>query len=175
MWRLPYRIAGFAALLSACSSAPRPDHPPAALDSSAATAHQGDPSFAAMQDRGRMAMGVDQYTSTHTFDALPDGGRISLTRATGDTLGVRQIRAHLRLIEHAFQAGDFSTPEFVHMRTMPGTAVMAGKRDVITYAYRDVPGGGELRITTSDPAAIAAVHEFMAAQRGDHHAGGMQR
>jgi len=28
-----------------------------------------DSSFAALQERGRVAMGVDQYTSTHHFDA----------------------------------------------------------------------------------------------------------
>jgi hypothetical protein len=166
---------GIVATVTACSPAAKSGRAPVAHDSSAAIARRSDPAFAAMQERGAMAMGVDQYTSTHTFEALPDGGRITLVRDTADTLGVRQIRAHLALIEHAFQAGDFSTPEFVHMRMMPGTAVMAQKRDVIAYAYRDLPGGGELRMTTRDSAAIAAIHEFMAAQRGEHHAGGMER
>jgi hypothetical protein len=43
---------------------------------------------------------------------------------------------------------------------------------LISYTVRDLPRGGELRITTRDPAAIAAVHDFMAFQRMDHHAGG---
>jgi hypothetical protein len=131
-----------------------------------------DTAFAAMQVRGQMAMGVDQYTSTHTFDALPDGGRIELLRNVNDTLGIRQIRAHLRLIEHAFQAGDFSTPEFVHLQQMPGTSVMAQKKDVIAYRYHELPRGGEVRMTTTDPDALAAIHAFVAAQRGEHHAGG---
>jgi hypothetical protein len=33
-----------------------------------------DRDFAAMQERGRMVMGVDQYTSAHVFEDLPDGG-----------------------------------------------------------------------------------------------------
>lgn len=119
-----------------------------------------------------MAMGVDQSTSTHTFDALPDGGRIELLRDVNDSLGIAQIRAHLRLIQHAFQAGDFSTPQFVHMQTMPGTAVMAQKRDAITYTYHDLPRGGEVVIKTSDASALAAIHEFMGAQRMEHHAMG---
>lgn len=131
-----------------------------------------DSGFAAMQERGQMAMGVDQYTSSHTFDALPDGGRIQLVRDANDTLGVEQIRAHLRLIQHAFRSGDFSTPAFVHMRTLPGADVMAKKRDVIAYSYADVPRGGEVRMTTSDPDALAAIHEFMGAQRAEHHAMG---
>ncbi|HMI56986.1 MAG TPA: hypothetical protein VK511_02965 [Gemmatimonadaceae bacterium] len=125
-----------------------------------------------MQERGKMAMGVDQATSTHTFDALPDGGRIELLRDVNDSLGIAQIRAHLRLIQHAFQAGDFSTPQFVHMQTMPGTAVMAQKRDLIAYTYHDRPRGGEVVIKTSDASALAAIHEFMGAQRMGHHATG---
>ncbi len=132
-----------------------------------------DTTFAAMQQRGRMAMGVDQSTSTHRFDALPDGGRIELQRDTNDSLDVARIRAHLHLIQHAFQSGDFSTPQFVHMQTMPGTAIMAQKRDVITYAYHDLPRGGEVVMSTGDTVALMAIHSFMGAQRMGHHAGGI--
>lgn len=131
-----------------------------------------DSAFAAMQDRGRNAMGVDQYTSTHTFDALPTGGRIQLARDTDDSAGVAQIRAHIREIARAFKSGDFSTSGFVHMQTVPGTKVMREKRDLITYEPRDVSRGAELIIRTSDPDALRAVHEFMAFQRDEHHAGG---
>jgi uncharacterized protein YjhX (UPF0386 family) len=119
-----------------------------------------------------MAMGVDQTTSTHKFDALPDGGRIELQRDIDDNVDIAQIRAHLRLIQHAFQAGDFSTPEFVHMQAMPGTAEMARKKDVIQYSYHDLPRGGEVVMQTSDAQALAAIHEFMGAQRMGHHAVG---
>ena len=37
-----------------------------------------DTSFAAMQRRGKIAMGVDQYTSVHKFDDLTNGGRVEL-------------------------------------------------------------------------------------------------
>jgi hypothetical protein len=129
-------------------------------------------SFAELQARGHEAMGVDQYTSVHLFDALPDGGRIELQRAVDDPDGVAQIRAHLQEIVRAFESGDFSTPAFVHAQEVPGTAVMAAKRDAITYTYRDLPAGGEVRIVTQDAAAIAAIHAFMEFQRDDHRAGG---
>jgi hypothetical protein len=132
-----------------------------------------DSSFAALQQRGKMAMGVDQYESQHRFDILSNGGRIALEMKGDDSLSIAQIRAHLKLIEHAFQAGDFSTPEFVHMRAMPGTDVMARNKAKIVYSYADLPRGGEVRITTKDPGSLAAIHEFMAAQRGDHKAHGM--
>jgi hypothetical protein len=130
-----------------------------------------DTSFAALQARGKMAMGVDQYASAHRFDVLPDGGRIALEMKGGDSLAVAQIRAHMKLIEHAFQAGDFSTPEFVHARAMPGTDIMSRNKALIRYTYADLPRGGEVRITTTDSASLAAIREFLAAQRGDHRAG----
>lgn len=129
-----------------------------------------DSAFAAMQQRGKQAMGVDQYTSTHHFDALPDGGRIELQRDVDDSVGVAQIREHLQEIAKAFDAGDFNTPAFVHMQDVPGTKVMAAKRAAITYTYRELPRGGEVRIVTKDPQAIAAIHEFLAFQRKDHRA-----
>ena len=130
-----------------------------------------DTAFAALQARGRAAMGVDQYTSTHSFDALPDGGRIELQRDVEDPAGVAQIRAHLRGIAEAFESGDFSTPAFVHMQQVPGADVMAARRNVISYTFSELPRGGELRITTRDPAAVEAIHAFLAFQRHDHRTG----
>lgn len=132
-----------------------------------------DTAFASMQKRGQVAMGVDQYTSTHHFDALPDGGRIELQRDVDDSAGVARIRAHMREIAQAFKSGDFSTPAMVHMREVPGAKVMAARKASITYEPRDLPRGAELYLRTSDPAALKAIHEFMAFQRGEHHATGM--
>jgi hypothetical protein len=133
---------------------------------------QADSSFAALQERGKMAMGVDQYTSAHRFDVLPSGGRIALETKQNDSLAIAQIRAHMRLIQHAFQAGDFSTPAFVHMRAMPGTDVMSRRRALIDYTYGDLPRGGEVRIASSDPESLVAIRRFLAAQGVDHHADG---
>ncbi|HEV2736034.1 MAG TPA: hypothetical protein VGV85_14400 [Longimicrobiaceae bacterium] len=137
-------------------------------------AAHGDAGFHALQERGATAMGVDQYTSTHHFDALPDGGRIELQREVADPAGVARIRAHLRAVAEAFSRGDFATPAAVHGREVPGAAVLAAKRAVVGYTFRELPRGGEVRITTADPEALRAVHEFMAFQRSDHRAGGRE-
>ena len=126
-----------------------------------------------MQQRGQLVMGVDQYTSAHVFEDLPDGGRIVLDREGAiDTSGVATIRLHMRDIAAAFRAGDFTKPFQVHAQVVPGTAVMAAHRAAITYDAIDRPRGGEVRIRTQDPAAVAAIHEFLAFQRGGHHAAG---
>lgn len=131
-----------------------------------------DTSFAAVQSRGREVMGVDQYTSTHVFEDLPDGGRIVLDRDTSDAAGVATIRRHMRDVAADFRAGDFTKPFQVHARAVPGTDVMAARRDAITYDVVDRPRGAEVRIHSTDSAAVAAIHAFLAFQRSDHHAAG---
>jgi len=130
-----------------------------------------DSGFAAMQMRGKMAMGVDQYSSWHHFDPLPDGGRIQLQRDSTDTAGTNAIREHLKDIAMRFRAGDFAIPGFVHAQEVPGSDVMAAKREAIRYVFHPLPGGGEVRIVTRDSAAVAAVHRFLAFQRTEHHVG----
>jgi hypothetical protein len=146
---------------------------PAAASAASAKPSTHDTSFAAMQRRGKQAMGVDQYASTHKFDSFPDGGRIELQTNGRDDAAVAAIRSHFRQIAAAFKSGDFSTPDFVHVRGVPGTTTMAALRSGITYTVHELPRGAELHISTSDPKAIAAIHEFLAFQRGEHHAGGV--
>lgn len=128
----------------------------------------GDSAYRAMQTRGKLVMGVDQYTSVHRFDALQDGGRIELQRDRDDSAGVVAIRAHIREIARAFAAGDFSATATVHLESVPGVAVMRARRGAIRYGTTDLARGAELRIRTSDPEAVAAVHQFLAYQRREH-------
>ena len=130
-----------------------------------------DSGFAAVQVRGRTAMGVDQYTSTHRFEPLPDGGRIELRRDVADSAGRAQILSHMEEIAAAFAAGDFRVPGFVHAREVPGTRVMAANRSSIRYGVESLPRGAALRLSTADPATREAIHEFLAFQRMDHRAG----
>ena len=131
-----------------------------------------DAAFVALQTRGQAAMGVDQYTSVHRFDSLDDGGRIELQRDPADTAGVAEIRRHLAGIRDAFARGDFSTPAVVHAGSVPGTGVMRARREHIAYTFTPLLGGGEVRLRTTDPQALEAIHRFMAFQRSDHRAGG---
>ena len=133
---------------------------------------RADSSFAALQQRGETAMGVDQYTSQHIFEPLADGGRVVLQRKETDPAGEATIRAHMRTIAAAFSRGDFALPGFVHATSeVPGTETMKRLRSEITYSPRDLPGGGEVVIYSKNPEAVTAIHEFLAFQRMDHRAG----
>ena len=156
------RVALFAVMLLAPACATPP--PPAATP---------DARFAGVQSRGAEVMGVDQYTTTHVFEDLADGGRILLVQQdTTDLSGTATIRAHLRAITDSFGRGIFTSPAAVHAMVVPGTGTMARLRDRIAYVMSDRPGGGEVRITTRDPEALGAIREFLAFQRMDHRAAG---
>jgi hypothetical protein len=155
------------ALVCACS----PGSDAASRTGARRAAAAADSSFADVQSRGHAARGVDQYTSTHIFQPLPDGGRIELQRDTVDSAGRARILEHMGDIAAAFGAGDFTVPGFVHAREVPGTAVMAARRARISYAVESLPRGGAVRLTTGDESAIDAIHEFLAFQRRDHRAG----
>lgn len=131
-----------------------------------------DSAFEALQQRGETAMGVDQHTSQHVFEPVPDGGRIVLQRKVNDSAGEATIRAHMREISTAFRNGDFALPGFVHATgDVPGTAVMKRLKSEISYTPRDLPGGAEVVIFSKNPEAVLAVHDFLAFQQMDHRAG----
>ncbi len=116
-------------------------------------------------------MGVNQYTSQHVFEPLPNGGRIVLQRKEADSAGTATIRAHMRTIATAFSKGDFALPGFVHaMSDVPGTQEMTKLRADISYTARDLPRGGEVLLSSKNPDAIKAIHDFLAFQRMDHRA-----
>jgi hypothetical protein len=151
----------------------------AMLCASAGLAHGQHTHHPAMPDsalnaRGALYMGVDQYTSTHVFEDLKDGGRIELQRNVPDSAGAAVIRSHLAGIARAFSAGDFGVPGLVHMKEVPGTKVMASKARSITWTFTPLPRGGEVRIRTADREALAAIHEFLAFQRAEHHAASLE-
>jgi hypothetical protein len=127
-----------------------------------------DSAFHAMQARGRIVMGVDQYTSVHVFEDLSDGGRVELQRAVDDSAGVNQIRRHFQEIAESIRRGDFRAPGLVHATTVPGVDVIMARREALRVVLRDLPRGGEMRLISGDPEVIKAIHEFLAFQRTDH-------
>jgi hypothetical protein len=146
---------------------------PNAADKSASQA--ADTAFTSMQTRGAMVMGVDQYTSAHVFEDLPDGGRVVLERDDpSDTAAIATIRAHMRDIAASFKQGDFLKPFKVHAGPVPGVPEMVQRKSAITYEVIDLRRGGEVRITSRDPVAIRAIHDFLGFQRTAHHAGSHQ-
>ena len=53
----------------------------------------------------------------------------------------------------------------------PGVATLQARKALVAYAYEEAPDGGRVRITTSDRAALAAVHDFLRYQIKEHATG----
>jgi hypothetical protein len=128
---------------------------------------------ASADKRGAKVMGFDQTRTAHHFWLYADGGAIDVAvKDPADTKNRDSIRSHLPHIAMMFGRGDFNAPMLVHdSANVPGTAVMAERKQTIRYQYADTPNGGRVNIVTSDPGALAAVHAFLKFQFVEHRTG----
>jgi hypothetical protein len=123
--------------------------------------------------RGSRVMPFDLAKTTHVFDEKPDGG-LQTVQANDphDRVQVRLIRRHLSQLAVQFQHGDFSDPGRVHGEKMPGLAQLKAADGKLQVKYHALPAGATLRYSSADPAVVAAIHQWFAAQRADHAAHG---
>jgi hypothetical protein len=130
-----------------------------------ASQHQAD-----VEKHGDEAMGFPHDKTAHHFRLYADGGAIEVTVSDSeDSQNMQAIRSHLTHIVMMFSNGDFSIPMLVH-GVPPGVPVMKEKRTEISYS-EDLPAGGRVRIKTTDPDALKAIHDFLHFQIEDHHTG----
>ena len=126
----------------------------------------------AMNARGEKAMGFSQTATTHHFTLLPDGGFVQVqANDANDSANRDHIRMHLQEQAKKFAAGEFSAPELTHDRIPPGVPQMQTLKSAITYKYEEIERGGRLRISSKDPIAISAIHDFLKFQVKDHKTG----
>jgi hypothetical protein len=127
---------------------------------------------AAVEKHGDQAMGFSHETTTHHFRMASDGGAIELTaNDLNDKASMEAIRSHLSHIAIMFGNGDFSTPMFVHDGIPPGVTTMKILKTKIRYSYAEISSGGRVSIQSSDPIAVAAIHDFFRFQITDHQTG----
>lgn len=125
-----------------------------------------------IQNRGNQGMGFDQDKTTHHFLLTKDGGIIQVqARSAGDKESVAEVRMHLNHIQHAFSAGDFDIPMFVHEQTPPGVPTMKKLKDQIRYSYEELEDGGRVVINSKNAEAVNAVHQFLKFQIREHKTG----
>jgi hypothetical protein len=121
---------------------------------------------------GDVAMGFSHLKTTHHFRLTPSGGFIQVqANDPADAASRSAIQAHLRHISKAFKEGDFSAPEFTHGRVPPGVRAMQRLKSQIDYKYVETKAGGKVLITTANPRALEAIHQFLRFQISDHRTG----
>lgn len=118
------------------------------------------------------SFGMSHRFSKHSFRLFPDGGAIELrANDASDASTVASIRKHLEEIRTQFQAGDFSTPRFVHGYDPDGVEDLERRGKEISWLYESLESGGRIRITTKTPEARAAIHAFLRFQVVEHRTG----
>jgi len=126
----------------------------------------------ALKRRGALAMGFDQEGTVHHFLLQPRGGAIVVSsKNVQDVETVAQIRMHLREIAASFGDGLFDKPVATHGELPPGAAVMADRKDRISYRYDDRHGGGAVVMETDDRETLNALHAFLRYQIVEHKTG----
>jgi hypothetical protein len=122
-----------------------------------------------MMKRGDIVMGFDQNKISHQFSGNAAGGEITITALNGsDIETIKQIQTHILDIQKEFSVGNFTRPFFIHAEEVPGTKVMAEKKDLIKYDMSQMKNGSRLVLTANNTDLINAINEFMKFQAGEH-------
>ena len=125
-----------------------------------------------MNMRGDKHMGFEHLKTTHHFLLANDGGVIQVeANDMKDTESRDQIRSHLRHITMMFTNGNFEIPMLVHDKTPPGSEVMKKLKAEISYKYDVTDRGALIQISSTNPEAVQAIHEFLKFQIKEHRTG----
>ena len=125
-----------------------------------------------MNKRGDQVMGFDHTKTTHHFLLQESGGSIEVTANSSDDVESRaQIRMHLRHIATMFAEGNFNAPMLIHGQTPLGVQVMQKLKGEITYNFEEIDRGAAVRISTKNPIALKAIHDFLRFQIKEHKTG----
>jgi hypothetical protein len=125
-----------------------------------------------MNKRGDHVMGFDHTKTTHHFLLQESGGSIEVTANSSDDIeSSKQIRMHLKHIAMMFAEGNFNAPMLIHDQTPPGVPVMQELKGEIRYNFEEIDGGAAVRISTKNPSALKAIHDFLRFQIKEHKTG----
>jgi hypothetical protein len=134
--------------------------------------HSGQAHHAIVESHGDKAMGFPHDRTIHHFRLSADGGTIEVAvNDPTDKANIQAIRSHLSHIAVMFASGDFSTPMFIHDDVPPGTTTMTLMKSSIRYTYQETQLGGNVELYSTEPIAIAAIHDFLRFQITDHQTG----
>lgn len=125
-----------------------------------------------VDERGDQVMGFSHEKTKHSFKLHEDGGAVEVrANDAADAESIGAIRSHLQEIAKDFASGDFAKPKEIHDRVPDGVTVMKDLGARISYRYEEIERGARVRIETSEPRGIEAVHQFLRFQIDDHRTG----
>jgi hypothetical protein len=120
--------------------------------------------------RGARVMPFALEQTLHIFTKTAKGGiQQVVTKDKNNTQQIGLIRKHLAKIAKEFAQSDFSDPEKIHGKTMPGLAVLrTAKPGEIKVDYQELADGAQITYSSALPNFVAALHQWFDAQLSDH-------
>ena len=121
-------------------------------------------------ERGMHVMPFDLKLTQHIFTKTETGGiQQVVVRESNDKPQIELIRQHLTKISGEFSHGDFSDPEKIHGKEMPGLAELRNaKPGQLHVLYKELPDGAEITYSSKEPGLVDAIHRWFDAQLADH-------
>jgi hypothetical protein len=120
-------------------------------------------------EKGARVMPFDLEETTHVFEKTRTGGvQEVVADDPNDVEQVALIREHLEEEAAAFRRGDLSDPSEIHGEEMPGLEDLEAGAKEMDIRYSELPDGAKIEYEASDPALVAALHDWFDAQVSDH-------
>jgi len=120
--------------------------------------------------QGKQVMPFDLNQTLHIFTKTEQGGvQQVISKDTENQAQITLIREHLSEISNQFKQADFSGPEKIHGKDMPGLeALRNAQPGSITILYQELADGAQISYTTDDSHLKNAIHQWFDAQLSDH-------
>ncbi len=119
---------------------------------------------------GKHVMPFDLDKTLHIFSKTKTGGlQQVIAKDPRNHSQIKRIRTHLTKIAADFKQADFSDPEKIHGKNMPGLALLRQTQaGDMSIHYQTLPNGAEITYSTQKPELILAIHQWFDAQLNDH-------
>ncbi len=125
---------------------------------------------AEVAQRGTQVMPFDLDKTMHIFSKTELGGiQQVVTKDKSDIQQIELIRKHLSEIARQFTKRNFSGPEHIHGKDMPGLIELRNADpDAIHISYSELDNGAKIEYTSTKKSLINAIHQWFDAQLNDH-------
>ena len=116
-------------------------------------------------------MPFDMSRTVHIFRMTEQGGiqRVVIKDSSAREQ-VSLIQQHLKHEAERFQTGDFSDPEKLHGKDMPGLKDLQTGGSTIRVSYAALADGAQITFSTDDRHLLTAIHRWFGAQLSEHGA-----
>jgi hypothetical protein len=122
-----------------------------------------------IHSESHMVMPFDMNKVTHYFIKNDSGGVLIIKiKDINDTVQVMLVREHLKKEYQLFSKGDFTDPQMLHGKNMPGLKVLSKSKDKYKVKFEELPEGADLNFISEDTKVINAIHQWFDAQLKDH-------